>query len=242
MSKQAQKVLFLDIETAPIKAFVWGLFDQNVALNQIHADWHLLSWAAKWQGEKEVMYQDQRAIKDKANDKKLTLSAWKLIDDADVIVTQNGKKFDIKKLNARFIEHSLPPPSSFRQIDTLQLAKKHFAFTSNKLEYLTETLNTKYTKQKHKRYPGFELWKECLNGNLKAWADMEKYNKYDVLALEELYNKLIPWDTSVRINSTACNCGTNNWDKAGRRYTNAGIYQRLKCRSCGAETRGEKLS
>jgi len=67
------KVLILDIETAPIEAFTWGLWDQNVGLNQIKADWTVLSWAAKWLGTpaKAVMYMDQSGAKNVRDDKKI---------------------------------------------------------------------------------------------------------------------------------------------------------------------------
>jgi uncharacterized protein YprB with RNaseH-like and TPR domain len=235
------RVLFIDIETAPIQAYVWGVYDQNVSNNMIKQDWHLLSWAAKWQGEKKIMYQDQRNIKDKTNDKKIAKAIWKLLDEADVVIGQNSVRFDIKKLNARFIQHDFIPPSSYRQIDTLKLAKKHFGFTSNKLEYLSEKLNKKHKKSTHKRFPGFELWRACLAGNKAAWKEMEKYNKEDVFSLEELYDALQPWDSQVRIYSedSRCNCGVTNWKKWGYRFTNNRRYQRLKCGSCGAEKKGE---
>lgn len=234
------RILFVDIETAPILAHVWGTYDQTVANNQIRQDWHLLSWSAKWRDEKKVMYMDQRNAKDVTNDKKIAKAIWKLLDEADIVVWQNGAKFDHRKLNARFIQNDLTPPASYRQIDTLKLAKKHFGFTSNKLEYLSEKLNKKFKKSGHKKFPGFELWTQCLAGNQAAWREMEKYNKLDVLALEELYNRLQPWDSSVRIHAKVCNCGATSWMKYGYRFTNAGRYQRLKCKNCGAEIRGEK--
>lgn len=238
--KVKQRVLFLDIETAPLTANAWGLFDQNIALNQIQTDWHVLSWAAKWQGSKKVMYMDQRKAVDVTDDKKILAGIWKLLDEADVVVGQNSKRFDVKKLNARFVQNGFKPPSSYRQIDTLQLAKKHFAFTSNKLEYLTDKLNTKYKKLKHSKFPGFELWKQCLLGNKAAWKEMEKYNKWDVLSLEELFDKLITWDEAVVIEQDgSCNCGADSWIKKGFRFTNARKYIRLKCGECGAERKGE---
>src|SRR5690606_10614258 len=42
------KVLVFDIETSPIIAHVWSLWDQNVGLNQIMTEWHIMSWSAKW--------------------------------------------------------------------------------------------------------------------------------------------------------------------------------------------------
>jgi DNA polymerase elongation subunit (family B) len=190
------KVLIFDIETAPILAHVWGLFDQNVGLNQIQSDWHVLSWAAKWADDpsSKILYQDQRNAKDVTNDKKILESIRDLLDQADLVVTQNGIKFDSKKLNARFLFHDIKSPSSYRHRDTLRMAKKHFNLTSYKLEYMTDKFCKKYKKLKHKKFPGHELWKECLKGNKEAWKEMEKYNKHDVLATEELYNILKEWD------------------------------------------------
>lgn len=239
------KVLVLDIETAPIMGYVWGLWDNNLGLNQIKSDWHILSWSAKWLGEPaaKIMYMDQRREKDLENDKRILGGIWALLDAADVVVTHNGVKFDQKKLNARFILNGMQAPSSYRSIDTLVIAKKHFAFTSNKLEYIAGELCTKYKKYTDRKYPGFELWVECLARNQDAWREMEKYNKYDVLALEELYHKLIPWDNSINFNvytdaaERVCKCGGNDFIKRGFFFSNINKFQRYKCRACGAETR-----
>lgn len=238
------KILLLDIETSPIIAHVWQLWDNNVALNQIQKDWHVLSWSAKWLGEDEIFYMDQRHSKDISNDKHILKKIWKLLDKADVVITQNGKKFDIPKLNSRFIINGMQPPSSFKNIDTCQLAKKRFGFTSNKLEYLTDKLCTRYKKLKHKEFPGHEMWTECLKGNKAAWKEMEKYNKHDVLSLEELYTKLIPWDSPINFNvyhdEPTCSCGSNKFRKRGFIYTSTAQFQRYKCKNCGAETRSGK--
>lgn len=237
------KILVLDIETAPMLGYVWGLWEQNVALNQLHSDWYILSWSAKWLHEPKVMYQDQRNASNIEDDKKLMEGIWKLLDEADVILTQNGKKFDEKKLNTRFILNGMQPPSSYQHIDTLQIAKRKFAFTSNKLEYMSKNLNTRYKKLDHKDFPGFELWKACLAGNKKAWRTMERYNKYDVLALEELYNKLRPWDDSINFNvytdslANVCKCGSTSFIAYGFKYTKTGKYQRHKCTKCGSEAK-----
>lgn len=242
------KILILDIETAPMLSHVWDIWDQNIALNQIENDWHILSWSAKWLHDKpnKIMYQDQRNAKDISDDKKLLEGIWKLMDEADILLTQNGKKFDVKKLNARFILNGMQPPSSYKHIDTLTIAKKYFAFTSNKLEYMSSKLCTRYKKLTHKKFPGFSLWKECLAGNKAAWKEMELYNKYDVLALEELYEKLIPWDSSINFNlyhdheDHVCSCGSKEFRNKGYVYTASGKYSRFKCKVCGKETRGKE--
>lgn len=247
--RKMPKVLVLDIETAPLISYTWGLFDQNVGLEQIKQDWHLLSFAARWYGspEDQIFYKDQRDAIDIEDDSELLKIVWSLIDEADIILTQNGVSFDMKKLNARFVLNGMKPPSSYKNIDTLQIAKKVFGFTSNKLAYMTDKLCTKYKKQSHREFSGFELWKECLAGNPKAWKAMEQYNKYDVLSLEELYNKLAAWDTSsinfsVYSNSTEfrCNCGSAEFKLNGYVYTKKSKFQRYICESCGKEHRDSK--
>jgi hypothetical protein len=243
------KVLIFDIETAPILAHVWGLWENNVGLNQMITDWHVLSWSAKWLDapEDQIMYMDQRNSPDVEDDKAILEEIWDLLDMADVVITQNGKSFDQKKLNARFLPpNDLGPPSSFKHIDTKILAQRHFALPSYKLEYMTEKFCVKYKKLKHKDFPGHELWKECLKGNVKAWDEMELYNKHDVLSLEELYHVFSAWETSVNFNlyhdkeEHVCKCGSKDHIKNGFYYTNMGKFQKFRCKTCNAETRNRK--
>lgn len=242
--KDGPKMLVIDIETSPILARIWSLWDNFTALNQIDVDWHIMSFAAKWYDSDEIVYMDQRKQKDMSNDKKILKRVWKLLDEADIVITQNGKRFDTKKLNARFVMNDMKPPSSYRNIDTFLIAKRHFGFTSNKLEYMTDKLCTKYKKLSHGKYPGNKLWEECLKGNMDAWNEMEEYNKYDVLSLQELYDVLVPWDD--RINFTVyfeddvCSCGSTDFKKNGIYYTNANKYQKYVCKSCGKEYRDRK--
>lgn len=242
------KILYADIETAPILGYVWGLWENNVGLNQIKKDWHLLAWAAKWSDEpkSKVMYQDQSKVRDISDDSKILKGIWKLLDECDILITQNGRAFDEKKLNARFILNGFPPPSSYKHVDTKLIAAKKFGFTSNKLEYMSDKLCKKYKKLKHKRFSGFDLWSECLKGNKAAWKEMKRYNIYDVLSLEELYKKFQPWDNSINMNLYTgcpvkqCACGSKEFKRNGYFYSSVGKYQRFKCVKCGAESRARQ--
>jgi hypothetical protein len=77
-----------------------------------------------------------------------------------------------------------------------------------------------------------------------AWIAMEKYNKYDVLALEELYKKLAPWDNTINFNlftskpTEACNCGSTSFQQRGYAVTTAGKYARYVCKECGHWSKG----
>lgn len=242
------KVLIFDIETAPMLGYVWSLWENNVSLDQLYKDWHILSWSAKWLDDPphKIMYADQRNAKNIENDKSILKDIWKLLDEADIVITQNGKAFDHKKLNARFVLQGMQPPSTYKHIDTMLIAKKHFAFTSNKLEYMSNNLCKKYKKLKPTKFPGFSMWLQCLAGNKEAWKEMEKYNKHDVLALEELYYKLIPWDSSIDFNlyndaeDIVCSCGSTQFESKGYYYTSSGKFKRHKCKKCGKETRSRK--
>jgi len=196
-NKEGPRILVYDIETAPIIAHVWKLWDNNVGLNQIDQDWHIMSFAAKWLGEDEVFYYDQRDAVNIEDDSYLLSKLWELLNEADFVIGHNIKRFDTKKVNARFILNGFPKPSPYRQYDTMVVARDQFGFTSNKLAYLSSVLCPEQQKNKHEEFQGHELWSECLKGNMRAWECMEEYNRDDILATEAVYNKLCVWDNKL---------------------------------------------
>jgi len=237
------KILLFDIETLPMEAYVWGLWDQTIGLNMIKHDWSVLSWSAKWYGEDEIFYEDVRKQKNLRDDSKVLVNMHKLLDEADIVVGHNSDQFDVKKLNARFILNGMQPPSGYKRLDTKKLAKRHFGFTSNKLAYLTDKLCKKYKKLSHGKFPGFSLWEQCLERNMEAFDEMEEYNRYDVLSLEELFSIMLPWESSQLFQvygneiETRCTCGSTEFKKSGFHYTGTGKYQKHKCKQCGSEYR-----
>lgn len=247
--KTNHKVLVLDIETSPIMAGVFRLFKTNVGLNQIENDWFIMSFAAKWlgSGEDEIIYMDQEKEPNMEDDSKLLKKLWDLLNEATHVCHQNGRNFDIKRIRARMVMAGMKPFSPIKHIDTLEIAKRTFGFTSNKLEYMTDKLCVKYKKLKHGKFPGYELWKECLYRNPEAWEEMKKYNCYDILSLEELYYKLAPWSDrlpnfSIHSDSDkfTCNCGSHEFEDVGFAYTEVSKFAQYKCMGCGKHWRGRK--
>ncbi len=243
------KVLLLDIETAPIRLYGWSLWNQNFGLNMIDSEWFILSYAAKWlgAGEKEVYYNDMRGRVDTEDDSFMLEELWNLLNEADIVLGQNSNKFDIKKINARLVMNGFQPPSSYKKVDTLLMAKAAFGFTSNKLEWLTDKLNVKFKKLKHNNYAGFDLWKGMMADEPEAWEECKEYNIHDVLSLEELYVKLAPWDKKQPNFSLyfdepeqQCRCGSKDFIEDGYAYTSVSKFQRYRCVSCGAESRSRK--
>ena len=244
-----QRTLILDIETSPLLVYVWGIRDQYIGVEQIHTDWHIMAWGAKWLGEKEIHYYDMRG-KAGGNDKPILEPLWKLLNEADIVITQNGKAFDSKKINARFILNGMKRPKPYRHFDTYLLARNVASFTSNKLEYLTAKLCKKYTKLTHPKYKGLRLWLECLKGNRAAWNEMKVYNIGDVLSTEELYTMLRAWapDSFPQVyvlTDAAFKCGTCPYRGAmieGKlRRTNKKAYRQHSCPKCGAWQKGERV-
>jgi hypothetical protein len=245
------RIVTLDIETAPFESYHWGLWDQNIGLDMVNVEWSILSYSAKWLGEDKVIYNDTggRGIKKVRDDKGLLQEIWNILDEADIVIAQNGQAFDIKKINARLIMNGFKPYSPIKIIDTMLVAKKHFDFTSNKLAWLSDYL-TSAKKSEHKEFPGFELWAECLKDNPKAWIEMKKYNCIDTLATEELYLRLRPWivgHPNVAVyddnnESPACpKCGSLKVYGNGLRRTQVGTYRRFRCTDCGGHSHGRFL-
>ena len=144
MSNPKLKVLIVDIETSPLLVWTWGLFDQFIGLEQIKEDWRIISFAAKWEDSKEIIQKDLRNGINDRNEKAMLKTLWNLLNKADIVVGQNSKRFDVKKINEKFLYYDLGKPSEYRQEDTLIMSKKYFSPTSHKLEYRSNQLNEKY--------------------------------------------------------------------------------------------------
>jgi DNA polymerase elongation subunit (family B) len=238
------KALILDIETSPILAYIWEMGEQHVAINQIKEDWYIMAWSAKWLGDPEskVIYYDLRNHKN-GDDKPILKPLWDLLNEADIVITQNGQHFDSRKINARFIAHEMNPPKPYQHIDTYRLVKRVAAFTSNKLEYLTDKLCKNHKKIVHGKFPGLSLWIECLKGNKDAWNEMKRYNIKDILSTEELYLHIKAWapDSMPKMypmteNKDTCHtCGYFGEMRKGRdRIAKAGTYTQNSCPKCGS--------
>lgn len=239
------KILLFDIETAPNLGYTWQKWEQDVI--EFKRDWYMLSFAYKWLGDTSVKAYSLPDFstfkKDKEDDTQLITELWKLFDQAEIVIAHNGDEFDIKKTNSRFIINGLQPPTPYKTIDTKKIAKKHFRFDSNKLDDLGNYLGL----GRKIDTGGFELWKGCMAGNKDAWSKMVKYNKQDVVLLEKVYNKLLPWIDNypvVSIDDGECrNCNSIHLQKRGRGANRFSTYQRYQCMDCGAWSKGknEKL-
>jgi len=232
------KILLFDIEIAPIKAYLYNVWNVNVPHQQVISDTHLLSFSAKWHDSNEIIYESQENEKDVINDKKLCKKLHKLMEEADYLVTFNGDKFDIPVANARFVYHRLDSIKR-NSIDVFKIAKNRFRFTYRSLKYLCKFLGVEHQKEDHPDFPGLALFIACAEGNREAWKVMRKYNPGDIMALEDCWKILDAWAPTINMNlhldegmDFLCVCCSTKYIKNGVNYKKTGFYQRYQCAKC----------
>jgi hypothetical protein len=177
------------------------------------------------------------------DDSRIIKNLWKLINEADIVIAHNAKQADVKWMNSRFILCGLAPPKPYHIIDTLEVAKKNFGFSSNKLDALAG-----YFGIEHKLETNFKLWKDARNGDEDSLKYMEFYNKMDVEILEQVYIVLRPWiknhpNCGNLLSSTEPLCSICSSKKLELipdkyYYTSIGKYELYRCKDCGSISRG----
>jgi DNA polymerase elongation subunit (family B) len=238
MSEAKPRILFLDIETFPDLVWVWTLWKANAI--DVKRSRVLVSFSAEWDGGGVITrawsdYPKRESDTEREFD--LLDELWKLVDEADIIVAHNGIDFDMKVINARFIEHGFDPPSPYKVVDTLRAIKKIASYSSHKLDFLS----SQFELGRKLKHEGFELWKGCMENDPKWWKKMKKYNRHDVVLLKRLYHRIAPWISQPTAGIWALDavcpnpaCGSKKLQKRGLARTLTRVYHRFQCQECGA--------
>lgn len=179
------KVLEIDIETKPHKVYVFDLFNQNIGLKQVIEPGGMICFDARWQHETEHMF---FSVEDDGSDVMIE-KLWDLLDEADVVIHYNGKRFDIPHINRVLLENEYYPPSPYQQIDLYHVVRSTFKFMSNKFDHVVDRL---FGERKLEN-EGFGLWTKCMDHDKEAWELMKSYNIHDVNLLRPTYLRLQPW-------------------------------------------------
>ena len=220
--KREKKILYFDIETSPEQGYVWGRFKANLAECQVTRHSHILTVAYAFNDEE--IQGTRLTVEDVKNEDDLTavVDLVKAINKADVIVSFNGKKFDMKMLRTRMIKWGLPPLRNVPHVDIYQMAKSLMKFPSNSMDNIAHYLG--YSQLKIKT--SFELWKRCLSVNTpdiaeEALIEMLRYNKGDIRLTRDLYKRFQGWTTGVNIGTIVNNITPENVT--------------LRCAKCGSD-------
>lgn len=243
------KTLFIDLETSPYVGFSWGKYEQDII--EFLQESKVISMAWKWEGRSQIYcmalpdYSGYKAGIFNLDDKKLVVDLHDLLNQADVVCAHNGKAFDVKVAKTRMLINGLTPTRPFRIVDTKLVARANFKFPSNKLDDISRLS----LQDRKKNTGGFQLWRDCMDGNERAWRKMKAYNKHDVRLLEEAYLLMRPWmdnhpnrnvyDESKR---NCPVCGGTHLTRKGWGFTSTGKRPRYKCNTCGKWSSGQHQS
>ena len=234
------KILLFDLETSPILARMWSLWQNGVNIDDIVEDWTLLCFSAKWLFDENVishvLTEEELIARD---DERISRELWKLMDTADIIIAHNAERFDIRKSNSKFLKHELNLPSPYQVIDTLKHVKKRINLTSNKLDYIA-----RYLGIEGKLVTPSGMWRKVMENDYSMLLEMDRYCQQDVVCLEEVYLKLRPYiqphpNVGLHIvdNVHSCpSCGSHDldWDSGKVYTTNVNQYHAFRCNSCGS--------
>lgn len=209
------------------------MFDETVSLDQLITPGRMICWAAKW--HKGAMH----AADERKGTKQMLKPLHDLLSEADAVVTFNGDKFDLPKINGEFIAADMPPVKPLPSID-LRRTTKQLGYISGKLQFVSGHLGVGQKIDTG----GFKLWRDVMNGDQKAWAKMVRYNKQDVYLLERLYKRILPYiktHPTLYVGHGACKtCGSKKLHRRGSRFTRAFEIERLHCTGCNSWSDGKR--
>lgn len=233
------RVLLYDIETSLQLVSVFQLkHNDYIDPDNIVQERYVISVCYKWLGENTIyaislLDDPNRFAKDPHDDTFVVKEFHKILSTADCVITHNGDQFDHKYLRTRMLARNLPPLPPLTSIDTYKIAKSHFLFNANRLDYLGKFLGFGGKKQTAKG-----LWLRVLNGDKSAIREMVTYNKHDVVLLEKVFMKLRPYAAN-HINRQlfgleGCpRCGSKHVQSRGVHKAISRTYRRYCCMDCG---------
>lgn len=227
------RVLFLDIETAPMITYSWQAKTDYISHEKVIQDPFVLCWAAKWSDQAGVksakLTPDECASQ---ADARIVDELADLIREADLVCAHNGDRFDVPRVNARLMLHSLEPLGPVTSIDTLALARKSLGLSHYNLDSLARQLGLG-----SKIKTDFDLWKDAMHGDELAMQRMVRYCRNDVVLLEKVFYRMRPYVRGLarmvdRAGEGCPHCGSPEIMKRGPYRTQASTFQRYQCQSC----------
>jgi DNA polymerase elongation subunit (family B) len=180
-------------------------------------------------------------------DKLLCQEIYRIMADADAVVSFYGKKFDIKHIDARLIHHGLPALPNYKgnHIDIHQVVKSRLKMSHKRLNDVAKFVGCEAKIDTG----GYSLWDAVFKGTKKAQKKMSDYCAQDVDVLDQVFDKLkgicpnLPtnWLYDGLDNELRCpHCGSYHFESKGWRTTKTGKYRRYICKECGTYFHGNK--
>jgi hypothetical protein len=238
MDKRAVKTIFWDIETSLQLVSVFQLGNNDwIDPSSLVTERYIICASWRVEGEEKVntvsVLDDPKRYKNDPHDDFFVVSTLRdVLAEADCLVGHNSDSFDLPYLNTRIIYHGLKPLPPMSSVDTYKVSKSKFKFNSNKLDYIAKYLKV---GKKLSTTPG--LWMKVLKGDKNAIKQMIVYNKHDVVILEKVFKKLIPYIPNYLnrelFGGVGCpRCGSHKVQSRGYHRAISRVYRRFQCQKC----------
>ena len=234
---KAAKILVVDIERLPGLARVWDQRTKFVHINNFTRLPTLLCFAAKWHGQKTVEF--HAAWDDPQG---MVERAWELYNQADIVVTYNGIRFDNRHLKSEWLVAGMPPPRPWKDVDLFNVNRQTFGFESKSLQHLCYRLGLDL---KSGHYDAV-MAERCMDGDERAQRTMKRYNVGDVRITEQAYDRLRGWmpghphmgQIDEHQRPTCNQCGSEDLTRSGVKRAVQIDYALYRCNNCGANVQG----
>lgn len=243
----APKIVTIDIERTPNLGFFWHprTRDGWISETMVVESSRMISFAAKVLNGPVFFSSEFHHGRDE-----MLKSLWTVMDEADIIITYNGKRFDVPHIAGELREANFKSYRPFKQIDLLQSIKQKFNYDYKTLSSIAKRWNLNSEKMET---GGFDLWRRCIAGDPEAWDTMRSYNMQDVRVTEALYRSNLSWlsgsipNLGLWVNSNdgmVCPaCGSHEVVEDGTATTGVTRFVAYLCRECGYRSRSnEKVS
>jgi hypothetical protein len=234
----SRRILTIDIERRPGTAYFYDAKVDWIPARNVVEYPRTVCFAARWYGHPNPIFS---AEWHKAGHDGMVHRAWELFDEADIVYTYNGKKFDEKHLRGDWAVLGLPPPRPWKSVDLLSAVRANFAWEHKSLDAVTRRLG-----RPGKEHPfDLQMILDASDGNRQAQSDMRIYNIGDIELTEWLADRLRPYlhnhpfpgsfGGEVRCNT----CGSDKLTLQPSRYLAVVIERALyRCDDCGGNVSG----
>jgi RNase_H superfamily len=167
------------------------------------------------------------------SDKSLIKLSHDVLSEADMVVTFNGKNFDWKLQNTKFLMAGLKPVPAIAHVDLYQVARSNILIRPKSLKNLARVFKFKHQKTAL----DFNVWRRAAKGDPSSLRYIRDHCRADVLVTEEAYflfrnnvrqhPRISGWGPCRR-------CGADALERRGEAVTiYKGQQYRFQCRKCG---------
>jgi hypothetical protein len=237
------KILFFDIETTPLKAYIWRLGKQVLRHDQLiegadRYDIICITYCYNDGQKASVLHWDY----EKQDSKPMLKEFDRLIKDADIVIGKNSDMFDNRHLNVhRMLNNHQGMPDWIKYTDDLEKQmRKHFgkALPSQSLDYISRILGYG-GKVKMEFQDWINIVEKVPGAGLKSFNKMLKYGMKDVEDTRAIWTYMEKHITpkhsraAVMHNMVCVNCGSSDIVKDGKKCAGGTMYQRFFCNTHG---------